>query len=107
MKSSTELLKFSCLLSKNKEEFELSLKILENFFRDLLLIRLNKKDLVLNSFIIKNLDNISIDYNCDGIDKIIKKIYYIKKQLEFNCNYVLLCDNLLLYILEVKFLCKK
>lgn len=107
MRSSKELLKFSYLITKNKEEFELSLKILENFYRDLLLIRLNKNELVTNTFNETNLKEISLSYNCDTIDKIIKKIYQIKKQMEFNCNYVLLCDNLLLYILEVKFLCKK
>ena len=107
MKSSTELLKFSCLLTKDKEDFELALKILENIYRDLLLVRLDKEILISNTFKLEELKNIALDYDCDAIDKIIKKIYQIKKQMEFNCNYILLCDNLLLYILEVKFLCKK
>lgn len=107
MKSSVELLQYSCMLTKEKEEFELSLTILENFYRDMLLIRLQKEDLVINKFILEDLKQISEEYDCDAIDKIIKRIYFIKKQLEFNCNFVLLCDNLLLYILEVKFLCRK
>ena len=107
MKSSTELLKYSYLINKTREEFEVALSILENFYRDLLLIRLNKKNLVDNSFVLEELETISLEYDCDAIDKVIKKIYSIKKQLDFNCNYVLQCDSLLLYILEVKFLCKK
>ena len=73
----------------------------------MLLIRLDKIDLVTNKFVFDKLNNICSEYDCDGIDKIIKRIYYIKQQLEFNCNFITLCDNLLLYILEVKFLCKK
>ena len=56
---------------------------------------------------LNTLENLAKDYNADGVDKIIKRIYTISKQLEANCNPTYLLDNLLLYILEVKYLCKK
>jgi len=107
MKDSKVLIKFSSLFSKNKSIFEMSLEIFENLYRDLLLLKLGKENLIVNKNLLYDLKSISKEYTCDAIDLIIKKIYLIKKQLEFNCNYLYLIDSFLLYILEVKFLCKK
>ncbi|MBR1985186.1 MAG: hypothetical protein IKA31_05525 [Clostridia bacterium] len=107
MRDSKQLIKYSSLIGKSKQVFEIALEIFESIFRDCLMIRLNKQNLVINNNIVDKLLLISQTLDADSLDLIIKKIYAIKKQLEFNCNYVLLVDNLLLYILEVKFLCNK
>lgn len=107
MRDSKQLIKYSTSLSKTKQSFEMALEIFESIFRDVLMVRLNKPNLIKNNNIYDKLVLIAGALNADAIDLIIKKIYAIKKQLEFNCNYVLLVDNLLLYILEVKFLCNK
>ena len=107
MKDSRQLIKYSSLFNQNKQVFEMALEIFEVLFRDMLVIRLGKEGLVKNKNEIGTLKSISQDFHSDAIDLIIRRIYFIKKQMEFNCNYVLLVDNLLLYILEVKFLCNK
>lgn len=107
MKDSKTLLAYSTKFSKEKQTFETALDIFELLFRDILMLRLGHEELVKNKNILDKLALLAGDYDSDALDKIIKKIYFIKKQLSFNCNYILLIDNLLLYILEVKFLCKK
>jgi len=107
MKNSQEVLLHSSKLSANREIFEYSLEILENIFRNILLIRLNKDNLITNKFLIEKINDIAKDYDSDCVDKIIKKICLIRKQLSFNCNYVSLSDSLLLYILEVRFYATK
>lgn len=107
MKDSKTLLAYSTKFSKDKQTFETALDVFELVFRDILMLRLGQESLVKNKTILDKLAILANDFDCDALDKIIKKIYFIKKQLSFNCNYVLLIDNLLLYILEVKFLCKK
>ena len=107
MRDSKQLIKYSTMLSASKQIFEMSLEIFESVFRDVLMIRLNKPNLIKNNNIYEKLLQIATTLTSDAVDLIIKKIYAIKKQLEFNCNYVLLVDNFLLYYLEVKFLCNK
>ncbi len=106
LKNSSQLLNFSSKFS-TKESFETALVVFESMFRDLLMFRLNKRDLIRNKNIVNYIEVWAEEYDSDCIDKIIKKLYFIKEQLEFNCNYVLLVDSLFLYILEVKFLCKR
>lgn len=107
LKDSKQLLMYSIKFNKSKKTFEYFLEILETIFHDCLLIRLNKQNLVNNSQSLTELKTYSEMLDADSLYKLIKKIYEIKKQLEFNCNFVLLVDNFLLYYLEVKFLCNK
>lgn len=107
MKDSRQLLKYAMYFNKNKNAFLIALEIFENIFRDVLVIRLNKTSLVTNKNFLDKLKEISLFLTADALDQLIKKIYEIRKKLEFNCNFVLLVDNFLLYYLEVKFLCKK
>ena len=82
------------------------LEIFESLFRDLLMIRLDRENLVTNKNILNILTKLAPEYSGDAIDLIIKKLYLIKQELNFNVNPTTLIDNLLLYILEVKHLCK-
>ena len=107
MKDSKTMLKYSYALSQDKKVFECALDIFEALFRDMLMCRFGKANLIKNKALVQDINALAIQFDADAIDKIIKRIYLIKKQLSFNCNFVLLVDNLLLYILEVKFLCNK
>lgn len=107
MSDSKLLIKYSSMLLEKKEDINIILIIFESFFRDILLIRLKKEELTKNKEILNYLKEISSEYTSSSVDLIIKKIYDIEKQLEYNCNATFLVDNLLLYILEVKYLCKK
>ena len=107
MKDSKTMLKFSIPFTQDKKVFECAIDIFETVFRDMLMVRFSKQNLVKNKNLLADISALSMQYDADAIDKIIKRLYLIKQQLSFNCNYVLLVDNLLLYILEVKFLCNK
>ena len=106
MKDSKSVLNFSTRLVSKKGEIGTVLVVLESFYRDILLIRLKTENLVKNKNILVELRDIAQDYDADAIDKIIKKLYETKRAVDFNCNESYLIDNLLLYILEVKYLCK-
>ena len=107
MKSSQELIKYSYNLSAFKGQTATILEIFESFYRDMLMLLLGKENLTRNKKLLSEFQKVLPEYNGDSIDLIIKRIYEVKKQLDFNCNTNLLIDNLLLYILEVKFLCNR
>lgn len=107
MKDSRKLIKFANMFNYSKKAFEISLEVFESIFRDILMIRLQKNELIENKNIINELISVSQFLDADAVDLLIKKIYVIRKQLDFNCNFVLLVDNFLLYYLEVKYLCNK
>ncbi|NCB48088.1 MAG: DNA polymerase III subunit delta' [Clostridia bacterium] len=107
LKDSRYLLKFSSKLRAEKDNILLVLEIFESLFRDLLLIKLDKESLVKNKLHLKELLSVCEEYDGDSLDKIIRKIFETKKILESNCNADMLIDSLLLYILEVKYLCRR
>ena len=107
LKSSATLLSVSSKIVEKKNYFDNYLEILISMLRDILLIRLRRENYVENKQLLERLKTLSLEFNADCVDLIIKKIYAIKKQLEFNCNPTVCIDNLLLYILEVKYLCNK
>lgn len=107
LKDSKQLLKYSVKFNKSKTSFEYALQIFETIFHDCLFIRLEKPDLIKNNNLLSQIQNFANFLTADALYLLIKKINEIKKQLEFNCNFVLLTDNFLLYYLEVKFLCNK
>lgn len=107
LKDSRMLLKYSTKFKSQKENFTLILEIFESLYRDILLIKLNKKDYITNKREQAEIESIIGEYDCDAVDKIIRKIIDTKKKLESNCNTEMLIESLFLYILEVKYLCKK
>lgn len=106
LKNSTQIPQFSKNLSENKEIFANSLIILNNLFRDLLMLNLGQSELIKNNFIINDLNQIANEYSVGALIEIIKLISGYNKKLQSNVNLLTLSDGLLLDILEVKFLCK-
>ncbi len=106
LKTSATVLPLSSSLNDKKAYFSDIVEIFESLFRDILMIRLNKPELVINKNVVDTLKQVAPEYSADAIDLIIKKLYQIKQQVNFNVNPTILIDNLLLYILEAKHLCK-
>lgn len=105
-KNSTQIPVFSKFLNENNAIFENSLYLLNDFFRDLLMINLNQTSLIKNENLTLELKNIAKEYSIIAIIKILKSLSEYKKRLNSNVNLSILADNLLLEILEVKFLWK-
>ena len=106
LKKSDQIITFSSLFSKNKDIFENYLNLLSEFYRDLLVIKYNKLDIVKNKNVLEDLKIVAKDYSVKALCVIQKKLNTVKQKLESNVNLVTLADNMLLDILEVKFLCK-
>ena len=87
-------------------EIEEVFEIMESVLEDILYIRLGRHNLIVNKHIKDRLVALADKYSADCVDLIVKKLYEIRKQIDFNCSRNGLIDNLLLYILEVKYLCK-
>lgn len=107
MKQSKEVIKYSYALSEKMDNLSLIIELFEAFFRDMLLLKLGKENLVLDKSSIESLASVLDEYSPDAIDLIIKRLYLVRKEMEFNCNKTTIIDSFLLYILEVKYLCKE
>lgn len=105
LKNSVQIPEFSASLCISKDVFEKSLEILSGFYRDILMLKLNKENLIINYNIINDPLNFE-DYSVKALIEILKRLNYCKQKLESNVNLTTLADAVLLEILEVKFLCK-
>lgn len=106
LKISSQIPNFSGFLCLNKNIFENSLFILNDFFRDILMLKLNKKQLIKNINLIAEFEEVEKEYSVMALVEILKRLIGAKRKLESNVSLVGLADMLLLEILEVKFLCK-
>lgn len=106
LKISTQIPNFSPILGQNREFFEKGIAILSDFYRDMLMIKLNKLDIVKNVNIIKELESASVEYTPIALLEIIKRFNLARQKFDSNVNLTMLADSVLLDILEVKFLCK-
>lgn len=107
LKNSAQMLKYSSKILLQKNKIDVALDIFESLYRDMLLINLGQEKLVSNKSLTVAIFPVAQEFSCDALDNIIKKIYDARARLVANCNPQGIIDNLLLYILEVKFLCKK
>lgn len=103
MKGSKDVIKYSVKLA-NKNTFMLTLEIFEKVFRDLMLLSQNSK--LLSNTQISSLQGLENEFSFVAILKIIKKINEAKKFADANVSLQTISDNLLLAILEVKYLWK-
>ena len=106
MKNSSQIPYFSPFFVKDKNCFENNLVILNSLYRDLLMYLLNEKKLINNTFLVKEFEELSIEYTSMAVTNILKRINKIKQMLDSNVNLTVLADNFLFDILEIKYLCK-
>lgn len=106
MLKSNQVLEYSKKIQEFATEKELLLEIMQIVIEDLLKIKVNK----LESLKLKNFQNELVDsssnYTVRALCKIVEVINKFQKEIFYNSNYVLALENMLLNILEVKFLCK-
>lgn len=104
MQSSKDIIKFSSALA-DKNTFILKLGIFERVFRNMLLIKSGKKEL-LSEIEVLNIQDIENEFSFFAILKILEKLISAKTYFDANVALNAVCDNLLLGILEVKYLWK-
>lgn len=107
MKMSSDALKYYSLIIKYKENILLFVKILQNVVFDILKYHKGTNGLIDNQSHLKDIENLSQLYSNLACVKIIEYLDNINENLQFNANLNLQIDTMLLYILEVKYKCKK
>ena len=106
LKKSDQIPTFCGFFNKNKDIFYLYLNLLNVFFRDILMVRVGCDNLVKNIIAIEDFKQLANEFSVDALLEILKRLDLAKLKMDSNVNLVSLADNLLLDILEVKFLCK-
>lgn len=104
MKSSKEILGYSTRLQKFQKDFELVIKCMLLIIEDLLKLKTGGK-IKLDMFE-DRLKRASENYSIKALVKINEKINEEQKQVFYNVNQLIAMENLLLNILEVKYICK-
>ena len=106
LKKSDQIPFFAGSFNKDKQIFEINLTILNDFYRDLLMLKLNQEQMIKNKNIRNDLTMQVNEYSVKALYEIIKKLSKAKQMLDRNVNITVLADNLLFEILEVKYLWK-
>ena len=106
LSSSKEVLVFAKKLTPFKDDFNMFIEILSLLIEELMFIRANKFELCKLLSYRQKLENVKNDYSFDALIEIEKLIAQAVKEMLYNCNFTLVVENLLLNILEVKYLCK-
>ena len=105
-KNSGQIPEFSRLFVEDKNIFENCLTILNGFFRDILILNLNCPNLVTNNNLCQEFEIIKNEYSVGALVSILKILDDAKQKIDASVNLTMVADNMLLKILEVKFLCK-
>lgn len=105
LKSSKDVIVFSSRILQLKKDIPFFLDTMLAMFRDIAVYE--NSDSVYFKNLSKQYENLKKVYNSQMIEKISKLINEVYQKFEFNCNITGVIDQLLLNILEVKFLCQK
>lgn len=105
LRSSADVLKYSSKIVALKKDFVYLIDTLITILRDVAIVE--HIDLLNYNERTTELQSIARSYTCNAIETIVAKLCEIYNKLEFNCNLVGVVDQMLLNILEVKFLCQK
>ena len=106
LSSSRELLKFSQPLLKYSQHFQLILEIFGIAIEDMLKIKTGHEGQICLKIPAADLAEASEKYTISAIIEVRKLLGKAAKEQSYNGNVTLIIENLLLDILEVKYLCK-
>ena len=106
LKNSKNLLTYSKKLASFKDDFNLIIEIFSLIFEDMLFIKAGKTAKVRLKESINLLQMVESEYTISVISEIRKLLNNAVKEMTFNCNFTLVIENLLLNILEVKYICR-
>lgn len=104
LKTSKQLLSFSKGLLDFSSEDEFIFHSFSLIFEDLLFLKSGGQ--IRFEMYKDELDSIKDEYSIKAITMIEKHIDKAVRELSYNCNFTLVLENLLLNILEVKYLCR-
>ena len=106
MKTSKYLLQFSKKLIDLKENLNFLLEIMSMIFEDLLLIKAGKSNRARFKNYVQELKFVEGEYSVKAIAQIRSLIDNAVKELSYSGNATVVLENLLLNILEVKYICR-
>ncbi len=106
MKNSKQVLEYSKKLLSYKNEGQLILELFTLIVEDLIKIKGGKEELVKLLPLKSELENVAGDYTIRALCEIAGLINNVNKEKQFNVNFTLALENLLLNILEVKYICR-
>ena len=105
LKTSADVIRFSSQITALKKDFSYFIDTMTMVLRDVAVCR--EKELVSLVDRYQELQQLSTMYSPLAIEKIVTKLNEIYIKLDFNCNLNGVVDQMLLDILEVRFLCQK
>lgn len=106
MSSSKNLIMYSKKVLSLKDDGIKVLKIFTLLLEDILLLKVDKVKEMRFEFVKDALLRVIEEYSVRGICEICKLVDKAMKEVSFNGNMTLIIENLLLNILEVKYLCR-
>ncbi|MBE7074119.1 MAG: AAA family ATPase [Clostridiales bacterium] len=106
LKNSKNLILYSKKLSSYKDEFNLLIEMFSLIFEDMLFIKTGKINKVKLKGYIQQLQMIESEFTISAINEIRKLFAKAVKEMMYNCNFIIVIENLLLNILEVKYICR-
>ncbi len=106
MKNSKQVVVYANKMLAKKDSFDLMLEMMYGILEDLLAKLCKKEELITLKTQMPFLNSIVEDYTVKSICEIEKLLRKIQEERFFNVNITGIVDNLLLGILEVKYLCK-
>lgn len=102
LNSSKQVILYSQDFSVSKLDFLQKISIMQDIFRDIIMFKNNKNELIFTNKLI--IEQIHFKYNEKVCLFIIKYLNTLKRQVNLNVNLTYLADNLLMKILEVKYI---
>ncbi len=106
LKSSGQVIDMSSALAGDKKAFQVRLNLIQQLYRQIMFALVGKNEMIDKTNEIK-VQNIKGEFTTEAILEILKEIDFCKKKFEANVNLNMICDGLLMKILEVKYLCRQ
>ena len=106
LKSSKDMLPYSKMISQFSGAGELIFNALSLIMENLLFIKSGKKDFVRLKNYREKLALVQNEYTIKAIVEIRALIDKAVREIMYNCNFIVVVENLILNILEVKYLCR-
>lgn len=106
MKSSKQVVKFSKTFLDLQGFTDIILKVLSVAVEDIIKLKCDSEDLISLTPYKSDLKDVEPEFSVEALCEISKLISKFVEKREFNANLTVAVDNLLLKMLEVKYLCK-
>lgn len=107
MNSSKDILYFANFFSDKSIDKKEWVNLITLFARDLLMIKSNKNELVLNKSVLERMENCANNFSVLALTKIIETCLHCQEGLLYNVNSSCIVDELLLKFVEAKVTCKR